>query len=89
MGQHSIKRSICGLGGGLVNNLLMLRGQANTPLFHVPLHHLLTPFNSDLRSLLSDTDWASLGERWARLILVMMWETDKGKASRWDAYLSV
>lgn len=66
----------------------MLRVQANTPLFYVPLHHVLTPFNSDLHSLLSKTDWASLGERWARLILVMMWETEMGKASRWDTYLS-
>jgi hypothetical protein len=61
--------------------------QAQTSLFRIPLTHLLTPFTSHLRQHLSETEWESLGDGWARLILVMMWETERGPESQWYRYL--
>ncbi|RSH89484.1 hypothetical protein EHS25_002033 [Saitozyma podzolica] len=61
---------------------------AQTSLFRIPLTHLLTPFTSHLRRHLSETEWESLGDGWARLILVMMWETERGSESQWYRYLA-
>jgi hypothetical protein len=49
---------------------------------------ILSTYTSDLRSQISETEWESLGGGWARLILVMMWETEKGEHSKWGTYLS-
>ncbi|KAK4687811.1 N-lysine methyltransferase SETD6, partial [Tremellales sp. Uapishka_1] len=59
----------------------------NTHLFHIPLSLLLTPYTSELSSHLSAAEWEALEGGWTRLILVMMWETERGEASRWGGYL--
>lgn len=60
---------------------------AHTPLFRISTHQILSPYTSTLRSLLSTNEWSSLGEGWLPLILVMMWESEKGLDSRWSYYL--
>ena len=61
--------------------------EPDTPLFHIPSSLLLTPYTSSLASKLSEAEWTALEVGWARLILVMMYETALGSASRWHAYL--
>lgn len=68
--------------------LLKLTGQANTPLFHIPLSHLLTPWTSELRTHLKPEEWNAIQGGWAALILVMMWEESRGDASPWAGYLA-
>lgn len=58
-------------------------------MFHTPLSHLLTPYTSDLISKLSAEEWDSLGGGWSKLILVMMYETERGTESRWSSYLGM
>ncbi|EIW73186.1 hypothetical protein M231_07434 [Tremella mesenterica] len=60
----------------------------DTPLFHIPSNLLLTPYTSRLASLLADEEWDKLDIGWARLILVMMYETSLGQKSKWYQYLS-
>ncbi|TXT05058.1 hypothetical protein VHUM_03878 [Vanrija humicola] len=59
--------------------------KAHTPLFHIPLDYLLTPWTSSLKAHLSDAEWESLDGGWARLILCMMWE--ESRESKWGGYL--
>lgn len=61
--------------------------QAHTPLFHIPIAHVLSAETSRLRSLLSEAEWASLSG-WLPLMLVMMYEQARGEDSPWHAYLS-
>ncbi|RSH80299.1 uncharacterized protein EHS24_008872 [Apiotrichum porosum] len=72
-----------GMGMGAVAKR---RIEPHTPLFHIPLNYLLSPWTSDLRNLLSPAEWESLEGGWARLILVMMWEESRPE-SRWGGYL--
>lgn len=56
-------------------------------MFHTPLKYLLTPYTSDLGTKLSAVQWDRLEGGWSRLILVMMYETEKGETSPWAKYL--
>ncbi|KAL1407166.1 Ribosomal lysine N-methyltransferase 4 [Vanrija albida] len=60
--------------------------KAHTPLFHIPLDYLLTPWTSSLRTHLTEAEWESLDGGWARLILCMMWEESRAD-SKWGGYL--
>lgn len=63
----------------------LLIEQADTPLFRV--NKLLTDDSSTLREKLTDDEWESLAIGWARLILVMMWESSRGPDSPFHWYL--
>lgn len=67
---------------------------AGTPLFHLPLPYLLTPWTSALGPALCATPegkeaWDELTEKgWARLMLCMMYEESLGEKSKWAGYLA-
>ncbi|WWC66985.1 uncharacterized protein I206_100892 [Kwoniella pini CBS 10737] len=58
------------------------------PLFHVPDSLILSPYTSELSKHLSQEEWERIDRGWDRLILVMMWESGRGKDSPWSSYLS-
>ncbi|WRT63504.1 uncharacterized protein IL334_000409 [Kwoniella shivajii] len=60
----------------------------DTTLFHIPDTLILSPYTSDLSKLLSEAEWETLSHGWCRLIMVMMYETERGDQSRWSGYLS-
>ena len=53
-------------------------------LFSIPHSAVLSDFNSDLQTYISD-DLATL-DSWLRLVLVMVYESGKGQASKWWPY---
>lgn len=66
---------------------------AGTPLFHIPLSYLLTPWTSALGpALCADggaEKWDALAEMgWGRLMLCMMYEESLGARSKWAGYLA-
>ncbi|WVW81632.1 hypothetical protein I302_103627 [Kwoniella bestiolae CBS 10118] len=60
----------------------------DTPLFHIPDSLILSPFTSDLSQKLTPEEWERLDHGWCKLILVMMWESERGPESKWSGYLS-
>jgi SET domain-containing protein 6 len=66
---------------------------AGSPLFHLPLGYLLTPWTSALGPALAADGgaeaWAALEEKgWAQLMLAMMYEQSLGARSKWAGYLA-
>jgi SET domain-containing protein 6 len=59
----------------------------DTPLFHVPRSMILSHLSSELRQLLTESEWQGLGSGWSPLILTMMWEISRGVQSPWHYYL--
>ncbi|CAK9779791.1 SET domain-containing protein [Cutaneotrichosporon oleaginosum] len=81
--------SIPGMGAGAIATRPIAAG---TPLFHLPLSYLLTPWTSALGPALAADGgkeaWESLADKgWAPLILAMMYESSLGDRSKWAGYL--
>ncbi|KAK6905051.1 hypothetical protein L486_02479 [Kwoniella mangroviensis CBS 10435] len=74
-----------GMGYGAV---ALDRIPEDAPLFHIPDSLILSPFTSELSTKLSEEEWPRLDHGWCKLILVMMWESERGKESPWSGYLS-
>lgn len=78
-----------GMGAGAVARHPIAAG---TPLFHLPLSYLLTPWTSALGPALAQDGgaeaWDALADKgWAQLMLAMMYERSLGESSRWAGYL--
>ncbi|KAF8629885.1 hypothetical protein AX15_003242 [Amanita polypyramis BW_CC] len=60
-------------------------------LFSIPRRLMLSTENCSLPSLFGLEEWKKmeLDKGWTGMILCMMWEQAKGKASKWSEYLSI